>query len=342
MFIRFFIFSRIKFKLMTYFNKTWTILKDTYKDWSARDLGSEAASLAYNAIFSIPGLLIMVIWFAGIFFGEEAVRGEITKFIGGMLGQNAGESIEDMIVSGMVDKKNIVMKTVGVLTLVFGATTIFFQLQKTLNKLWDVVSEPKKAWQKYILDRASSLGMILVIAFLLLITLLVSSFIGMANDWIAAKFGIETVWLMNIINGVIGFLISYAIFAAMFKILPDLELEWRSVWTGAFVTALLFTAGKYILTYYFNTFKPTSSFGAAGTIILLMLWVNYTCQIIFFGAEFTKVYAKAHGHKLLLSKHAKWAPQIVQDDGKAADIVEGAESSTAETDSSKTTQDTMI
>lgn len=327
---------------MLTFNKLWTIIKDTYKDWSARELGTEAASLAYNAIFSIPGLLIMVIWFAGIFFGEEAVRGEITKVFGGMLGKDAGKSIEDMIVSGMVDKKNIVMKTAGVLTLVFGATTIFFQLQKTLNKLWDVVAEPRKAWQKYILDRANSLGMILVIAFLLLITLLLSSFIGMANDWLARSFGMETVWLMNIINGVIGFLISFGIFAAMFKILPDVELEWRSVWTGAFVTSLLFTLGKYILTYYFDTFKPTSSFGAAGTVILLMLWVNYTCQIIFFGAEFTKVYAKAFGHKLQLSKHAKWAPQIVQDGDKAADIVQGAESQTTEASQQKTTHDSMI
>ena len=327
---------------MTKTKKIWTILKDTFKDWSARDLGTEAAALAYYAIFSIPGLLIIVIWFAGIFFGEEAVRGEITKFIGSMLGQNAGESIEEMVVSGMIDKKNIVMKTAGVLTLVFAATTIFFQLQKTLNKLWDVVAEPRKAWQKYILDRASLLGMILIIAFLLLITLLISSFVGMANDWIAIKFGIETIWIMNIINGIIAFLISYGIFAAMFKILPDLELEWRSVWTGAFVTALLFTLGKYILTFYFDTFKPNSSFGAAGTVILLMLWVNYSCQIIFFGAEFTKVYAKAHGHKLTLSRHAKWAPQIVQDDGTAQDIVEGAESTTIEADKNKSTQDSMI
>lgn len=289
----------------------WDIAVTTFKDWSARDVGTDAASLAYSAIFSMPGLLIIVIWFAGIFFGEEAVRGEITSLLGSMMGHDVGKSVEEMVVSGMVDKKNVVMKAVGVGSLVFGATTLFFQLQKSLNKLWDVVAAPKRAWEKYILDRANSLGMILIIAFLLLITLLISAFIGLANNWVIHKFGIETLAFMNIINAVIGFLVTMLLFAAIFKILPDVELEWKSVWIGAAVTAALFTVGKFLLTYYFDTFKPTSSFGTAGTIILLMLWINYTCQIIFFGAEFTKVYAKKKGHKLIPSKHAKWSPQIV-------------------------------
>lgn len=292
----------------------WDIAVTTFKDWSARDVGTDAASLAYSAIFSMPGLLIIVIWFAGIFFGEEAVRGEITSFLGSMMGHDVGKSVEEMVVSGMIDKKNVVMKAVGVASLVFGATTLFFQLQKSLNKLWDVVAAPKRAWEKYILDRANSLGMILIIAFLLLITLLISAFIGLANNWVIHKFGIETLAFMNIINAVIGFLVTMLLFAAIFKILPDVELEWKSVWIGAAVTAALFTVGKFLLTYYFDTFKPTSSFGTAGTIILLMLWINYTCQIIFFGAEFTKVYAKKKGHKLIPSKHAKWSPQIVPQD----------------------------
>lgn len=311
---------------MNYFKLSWQLIKDTYKDWSARDLGTEAASLAYNAIFSIPGLLIIVIWIAGNFFGEEAVRGEITKFLGSMMGKDVGKSLEEMVVSGMVDKKNVIMKGVGVATLVFGATTLFFQLQKTLNKLWDVVAAPKRAWEKYILDRANSLGMIIVIAFLLLITLLLSSFIGLANNWVIHKFGIETLFFVNLINAAVGFLITLLLFAAMFKILPDVELEWKSVWIGAAVTAGLFTLGKIILTYYFDTFKPNSAFGTAGTIILLMLWINYTCQIIFFGAEFTKVYAKKMGHKIKLSKHAKWNPQVVPEE-KSNEVVTGVDGS---------------
>ena len=139
---------------MSKLKEFWDIAVTTFKDWSARDVGTDAASLAYSAIFSMPGLLIIVIWFAGIFFGEEAVRGEITSFLGSMMGHDVGKSVEEMVVSGMIDKKNVVMKAVGVASLVFGATTLFFQLQKSLNKLWDVVAAPKRAWEKYILDRA--------------------------------------------------------------------------------------------------------------------------------------------------------------------------------------------
>lgn len=313
----------------------WKILKDTYKDWSARDLGTEAASLAYNAIFSIPGLLIIIIWLTGIFFGEEAVRGEITQVIGSLMGKDVGKSLEEMVVSGMVDKKNVVMKIVGIATLVFGATSLFFQFQKSLNKLWDVVAAPKKACEKYLLDRANSLGMIIVIAFLLLVTLLLSSFIGLANDWVIRQFGIETLIVVNLINIVVGFAVTMLLFAAMFKILPDVHLQWKSVWIGAAVTSGLFTLGKYLLTFYFETFNPSSSFGTAGTIILLLLWINYTCQIIFFGAEFTKIFARSKGHQITLAKHARWSPQVVPEED-VEDVISGVESDT------KTTKDSGI
>lgn len=320
----------------------WEITKQTFKDWSARNVSTDAASLAYSAIFSIPGLLIIIIWFAGIFFGEEAVRGEITRYVGGIMGKDVGKSVEQMVISGLVDKENVWMKAFGVITLVFGATNLFFQLQKSLNRLWDVKATPKKAWQKYLLDRANSLGMILVIGFLMLITLLLSSFLGLANHWIIQKFNIETFWLLQVVNIVVGLLFTMLLFAFMFKILPDVEIEWRSVWMGAFVTSVLFGLGRYLLTYYFNTFKPTSAFGAAGTVILIMMWVNYTCQLIFLGAEFTKVYAKKHGHSITPSKHAEPAPALVAG-GKAADAtIAGVETAPQIDHSKKTTGDSMI
>lgn len=320
----------------------WQVIKTTFKDFGARNVGVDAASLAYNAIFSIPGLLIIIIWIAGVFFGEEAVRGEITKVIGGMMGKDVGKSIEEMVESGMVDKQNFWMKAIGVLTLIFGATTLFFQLQKSLNKLWDVEAAPKKAWQKYILDRASSLGLILIIAFLLLITLLLSSFLGLASDWMVRKLNIETMFLIQALNIVVGLGVTALLFAFMFKVLPDVDISWKSVWRGALVTAVLFTAGKYLLTFYFDTFKPTSSFGAAGTIILIMLWVNYTCQLIFLGAEFTKVYSKAKGYTIKPSRHAKWAPQMVAGEKADSDTVPGAEPAPKVDPSKKSTQDSMV
>lgn len=199
------------------------------------------------------------------------------------------------------------MKVVGIGSLIFGATTIFFQLQKSLNNLWDVEPAPKKAFIKFFLDRANSLGMIMVIGFLLMITMVLSSLISLFNNFIAAQFGLETYYLMEVVNFLIGFFLVMLVFAFMFKVLPDAEIRWRSVWAGAILTAVLFTIGKFLLSFYFAEFKPASAFGKAGTIILMMLWINYSCMLIFFGAEYTKVYSKKKGYKIVPSKHAKWS-----------------------------------
>ena len=223
------------------------------------------------------------------------------------MGKDVGESVQNMVGNAVVNKENIILKIVGILTLIFGATTLFFQMQSSLNSLWDVEAAPKKAWQKYILDRANSLGMVLIIAFLLLISLVISSVIGLASDFITRHFGIETYFLVRTINFLVGFLITLVLFALMFKVLPDVEISWPSVWMGAFVTAILFSIGKFLLSFYFDFSKPTTVFGAAGAVILIMMWVNYSCQLIFFGAEFTKVYAQKMGHFIRPSRHAKWS-----------------------------------
>ena len=235
------------------------------------------------------------------------MNGEIRRQIQGAVGYNGAKSIQDIIASAMVDKENFWMKALGVATLVFGATSLFFQMQTTLNNLWDVEAAPKKAWQKFILDRANSLGMILVIAFLLLISMVLSSVIGLANGLITKYFGVEAYVLIQGSNFILGFAVITVLFAIMFKVLPDVEIKWKSVWIGAIVTALLFNVGKMLMSFYFDMSKPTSVFGAAGTVILLMMWINYSCQLIFFGAEFTKVYAYKKGHKIIPSKHARWS-----------------------------------
>lgn len=287
----------------------WDTLKETFKEWNNSPAGTDSASLAYYAIFSIPGLLIIIIWIAGYFFGQEAIQGQISNQIGGMMGGDVADSIEEMIAGALIDKENIFMKVVGIFSLIFGATTIFFQLQKSLNNLWDVEPAPKKAFVKFFLDRANSLGMILVIGFLLMITMVLSSVISLFNNFIASKFGLETYYLMEVVNFTIGFVLVVLVFAFMFKVLPDAEIRWRSVWAGAVLTAVLFTIGKFLLSFYFAEFKPASAFGKAGTIILIMLWINYSCMLIFFGAEYTKVYSRNKGYKIIPSKHAKWSTE---------------------------------
>lgn len=294
----------------------WETLKETFSEWNKSSASNDSASLAYYAIFSIPGLLIIIIWIAGYFFGEEAIRGEISSQISGIMGQDVAKSIQDMIAGALIDKENIIMKAVGVGSLVYGSTTLFFQLQHSLNTLWDVQAAPKKALIKFLLDRANSLGMILIIGFLLMITMVLSSLISVFNNWITAYFGLETYVLAQLVNFLIGFIIVMLLFALMFKVLPDVQISWKPVWKGAFLTTILFTLGKFLLSLYFGTAKPTSAFGTAGTVILIMMWINYSCMLIFFGAEYTKVYAYRKGYKIIPSKHAKWSDAKLYEDSQ--------------------------
>lgn len=285
----------------------WETVKETFAEWNNSSASNDSASLAYYAIFSIPGLLIIIIWLAGYFFGEDAIRGQISNQISGMMGTDAAKSVEEMIAGALIDKENIFMKIVGIGSLIFGSTTLFFQLQKSLNNLWDVEAAPKKALVKFLLDRANSLGMILILGFLLMITMVLSIIISLLNNFITGSLGVETYYIVEIINFSVGFAITVLLFALMFKVLPDVEISWRSVWKGALLTSTLFTLGKFLLSLYFSEFKPTSAFGTAGTIILVMLWINYSCLMIFFGAEFTKVYTYKRGLRIAPSKHAKWS-----------------------------------
>jgi membrane protein len=285
----------------------WDTLKETFTEWNDSSASRDSASLAYYAIFSIPGLLIIIIWIAGYFFGEEAIRGEISSQISGLMGTDVAQSIQSMIAGALIDKQNVFMKIVGIGSLVFGSTTLFFQLQHSLNTLWDVEAAPKKALVKFILDRANSLGMILILGFLLMITMILSSMISLFNNWITNYFGLETYMLVELVNFGIGFVLVMLLFALMFKVLPDVQINWKPVWKGALLTTLLFTLGKFLLSLYFSNFKPTSAFGTAGTVILIMMWINYSCMLVFFGAEFTKIYSYKKGYKIAPSKHAKWS-----------------------------------
>ena len=286
---------------------TWKLFKKTFAEWMSSSAMRESAGIAYFAIFSIPGLLIIITWVAGIFFGDDAVNGQITHNISRFMGPQIAESVQKMVSSAVTNSDNIAMKIIGIGSLVFGATTLFFQMQRTLNQLWEVESAPKKAFQRYLLDRANSLGMILIIGFLLLVSLILSSLIGLANNWFTHYFGLETFVLMKVIYFMLSFGVIWILFALMFKVLPDVEIQWKSVWMGAFVAAILFNLGKFILSYYFEVSNPASLFGAAGSVVLLMIWINYSCQLIFFGAEFTKVYAREMGYHIQPSSHAKWA-----------------------------------
>ncbi|WP_161531106.1 YihY/virulence factor BrkB family protein [Riemerella anatipestifer] len=284
----------------------WETIKKAVTEWSSSNADRDAAGIAYYAIFSIPGLLIILIWLMGFIFGDANFQQKIQEEVTQAMGSDTAKSLDDILKSSMIDQDGIIMRIIGIATLIFGATTLFFQLQKSLNELWDVKAEPKRALLKFLTDRANSLGMILIIGFLMMITMVLSTLIGLANEFISQHLGLETYYIIQIINISVGFFIVVLLFALMFKVLPDVQLSWRSVWVGAFITAFLFTLGKFLLSLYFSNFKPTSAFGAAGSVILIMMWINYTCRLIFFGAVFTKVYTYRRGLKIQPSQHAKW------------------------------------
>jgi membrane protein len=282
----------------------FSLLKETYKEWINDEPFELSSVVAYYAIFSLPALLVIIISVAGIYFGDEAVRGQVSSQIGEMLGKDAGEGIQTMIINTNKSGKSVVATILGIATLLFGATGVFVQLQKSLNKVWNVKANPKEGLKRLLVLRATSLGLILAIGFLLLVSLVITAGLTAFAGWITHKLPDFMLYAMYVINFLISFGIMSLLFAMIYKFLPDVNIKWKTVWVGAIVTAILFEAGKFALSIYFGKAEPGSAYGAAGSIVLILLWVSYSCMILFFGAEFTQVYARRYGHTIEPSSHA--------------------------------------
>lgn len=271
------------------------IFRDTFNQWLDREPFRSAAVIAFYTIFSLPGLLVIIISLAGYFYGEEAVTRRISSEIEGMIGGNTAKDIEAIIANASVHQDFTIASLIGLGTLIFGATGVFYQLQQTLNLIWEVKPGPQRKILKMVLDRLFSFGLILAVGFLLLVSLILSALLTVLSDWVAFYFS-ETFNIvfrfldLSLSLGVVTFL-----FAAIFKFLPDAKVPWRDVWVGALVTALLFVFAKFGLGLYFGHSNPASAYGAAGTVILIMLWVSYAGLILLFGAEFTRIYADRRG-----------------------------------------------
>lgn len=272
--------------------KTMTVFKNAISKWWSRDPFKESSVIAYTAIFSLPGLLVVVVAMSGYFFGPELVTNRIHQNITSVMGAQTADQIQGMILFSMRSKDSLTATILGFVTMLIGATGVFVQLQKTLNIIWEVEAKPNKSgiW-KLLRLRLFSFGMILSIAFVLLISLVISSFLAASGDWILRHMGSTMVWFFNILNFVFSFAFISMLFAAMFKIIPDADIQWRYVWLGAFFTTLLFLIGKTLLGFYFGTTEPGSGYGTAGSVILILLWTSYSSMIFFFGAEFTKAYS---------------------------------------------------
>jgi membrane protein len=271
------------------------VLKKTFKNWLSRDPFRESSVIAYTAVFSLPGLLVVVVTLTGYFFGNEIVSNSLKGTIASIMGLETAEQVQEMILYSMRSKDSGWATIIGTIVLIVGATGVFVQLQKSLNIIWEVETKAQKSgvW-KLIRLRLFSFGLILSVAFLLLISLVITSLLAASGNYIKQHWSDSFVWLFNVVDILVTMCFITVLFAAMYKILPDAKVKWRFVWLGAFFTTVLFLIGKTLLGFYFGTAEPGSGYGAAGSIILILLWTSYSSMIFFFGAEFTKAYSEEY------------------------------------------------
>ena len=281
----------------------FALLKESFTEWrndGALDLG---AALAYYTIFSLAPLLLIVIGVAGIFFGREAVQGQLIGELRGLVGDQGGQVIQTMIANAGRERTGVLATVVGVVTTLLGATGVFVQLQNSLNRVWNVKAKPEKGIWSFVRTRLISFGMLLGIGFLLLVSLAVSAAVASLGTWAAGLLPGSEV-LIQALTFVLSFVLTAVLFAMLFKVLPDVEIAWRDVWIGAVATALLFTVGRFLIGLYLGKSGVASTYGAAGSLVVLLLWIYYSSQILFFGAEFTEVYASHYGSRIRPSEHA--------------------------------------
>jgi len=266
------------------------LLKKSYVSWDKNEPYARSATIAYYALFSLPSLLIIVVSIAGYFFGVEAVQGRITGQIGEFIGAEAASAIEKMIENAALSQDSTWAIIFGLAMLIFGATGVFFQLKVAMNNIWNVAAK-KTNFLRMLLDRMISLGMIFVIGLLLLITLIISALMKVLADKVEQILPNITELAVIVSNFVISFFFITTLFAMIFKLLPDIRIKLRTTYTGAALTAILFLIGEFLISFYFGQSEPASVYGGASSVVLILLWVYYTCLILFFGAEFTVQYA---------------------------------------------------
>ncbi|RUT05290.1 hypothetical protein DSM106972_041110 [Dulcicalothrix desertica PCC 7102] len=285
------------------FNKVVSLFKETFEEWSKDKASRLAAALSYYTIFSIAPLLIIIIAVVGAVFGEEAARGAIEVQLRGLVGQESAALIQGAIQSASQPQQGTIASAISVLVLLFGATGLFTELQDSLNTIWEVQPKPGRAVKNMIRQRFLSFTMILGIGFLLLVSLVMSTALSATVGYFQNLLpGIDGIW--QLVTFFVSFVVTTILFGLIFKVLPDVKIAWSDVLIGASITSLLFSIGRYLLGFYLARATFNSTYGAAGSIVVILFWVNYAAQILFFGAEFTQVYARRYGTQIVPDKNA--------------------------------------
>lgn len=279
------------------------LIKNTFSEWSEDKASRLAAALAYYTIFSIPPLLIIAIAIAGRVFGQEAAQNQIVAQFSSLIGADSAEALQAMIANARHPGESIVAAVFGIIILLFGASGVFGQLQDALNTIWEVAPRPGRGIMGLLKDRFFSFTMVLGISFLLLISLIASAALAAVGEFVSTLMPSLPI-LAQLLSLLISLSTVTVVFALIFKVVPDVEIAWRDVWIGAVVTAVLFVLGQFAIGLYLGNSDVTSTYGAAGALVVILVWVFYSAQILFLGAEFTQVYANLHGTRIVPAKNA--------------------------------------
>jgi membrane protein len=277
------------------FSTAWKMLKDTVLAFISDEALSRGAAIAFYTVTSIAPVLLIVIAIAGLAFGRDAAQNAITEQLSGLMGQQTAEVLQTAVASAASKSSGVVATIIGIITLMVTASGVFGEMQTALNVIWKAKPEGTTV-SRLIRARAASLGLVAALGFLLMVSLVVSTVLMAFGNYLNSILPFGQV-ILTVLNVIVSLVLISFLFAAIYKVLPDRNLEWGDVVVGAIVTGVLFTIGKSLISWYIGSSAVASSFGAAGALIVLLLWVYYSAQIFLLGAEFTKVYANTHGSK---------------------------------------------
>lgn len=313
----------------------WQILKQTFSDFADLKITRLSAALAYYTVFSIAPMLIVIITLCDIFLGREAIEGKVYEQIRSFVGDSAALQIQELIRNATISRDISWASVVGIIALIFAATSVFAEIQSSINLIWRLKAKPRKGWIKVLINRLLSFSMVVSLGFILLVSFVVNAVLNLLEDKLLSIFPGVEIYIAYAINLLLQFITISFLFAIIFKVLPDAKIQWKSVRSGAFTTALLFMLGKFAIGYYLGKSHISSSYGAAGSLVIILLWVYYSAIILYFGAAFTRVYAQHTGNHIYPNSYAVWIQQIE---------VENKESLDNQTTEAKTTvkQDEII
>ena len=286
-----------------FFGSIWSLLKGTADDFVEDNATRLAAALAYYTLLSLAPLVVLALAIAGLVVDQESTRDQLAAELGSVVGSSGEEAVRAIVENAKTPSTGIVSSALGIVVLLFGASGVFGELQGALNTIWEVAPKPGRGIWGTIKDRLFSFAMVMGVAFLLLVSLILGAALAAVGHFLESSLpGGEAVW--QVLNFLLSFAVVSALFAVMFKVVPDVEVKWKDVWIGAVVTAFLFTVGKFLIGLYLGKSSVASAYGAAGSIVLLVIWVYYSSLILLAGAEFTQVYTKHFGSRVRPSKNA--------------------------------------